>query len=259
MYVTEAAVGSFSMSSDTARDEIIRQRDANDGANALEQLRAIAGLCNAGEFDAATASLPLSCRKIIGDATDQAILRFSEHLGSVSDLKALWIKTFELAFNSKNKFMIRTVSLADKKGLNLALSSAEAGQFQQDDMLLTIKGAPDVLISRCTTFVDRDGSCKALDDQMRTTISLIKDKWSSQGKRVILLARKVVAKADIHSTLKDARFENDVMTYASTGLTFVGILGIVDPPRDDIPTVVRILRGAHIRIFMVNPESPTKE
>jgi sodium/potassium-transporting ATPase subunit alpha len=151
------------------------------------------------------------------------------------------------------------VSLADKKGLNLALSSAEAGQFQQDDMLLTIKGAPDVLISRCTTFVDRDGSCKTLDDQMRTTISLIKDKWSSQGKRVILLARKVVAKADIHSTLKDARFENDVMTYASTGLTFVGILGIVDPPRDDIPTVVRILRGAHIRIFMVNPESPTKE
>lgn len=248
MYVTEAAVGSFSMSSDAARAEVVRQRNANDGSNALEQLRAIAGLCNAGEFDAATSSLPLSGRKIIGDATDQAILRFSEHLGSVSDLKALWVKTFELAFNSKNKFMIRTVSLADKKGLNLTLSSAEAGQFQQDDMLLTIKGAPDVLISRCTTFVDRDGSRKILDDQMRTAISLLKDKWSSQGKRVILLARKVVAKVDIHSSPKDARFENDVMTYASTGLTFVGIVGIVDPP----VMIFQLLFGSFVALIFVS-------
>jgi magnesium-transporting ATPase (P-type) len=251
MTVTEAAVGLFSMSSEAARDEIVRQRDANNGAIALEQLRAISGLCNAAEFDAKTATLPLSDRKILGDATDQAILRFSEHLGSVSELKACWVKHFELAFNSKNKFMIRTVTLADKMGLNLALSSDEASQFQQDDMLLTIKGAPDVLISRCTTFVDRDGSRKTLDNQMRSSISLTKDQWSSQGKRVILLARKLVAKTDVHSNPRDARFEKDVMSWASTGLTLVGMVGIVDPPRDDIPTMVRILRGAHIRFLMV--------
>ena len=133
MYVTEAAVGSFNMTSETARDEMIRQRDASKGQNALDQLRVIAGLCNSGEFDAATSHLPLPERKINGDATDQAILRFSEHLGSVSDLKNMWIKSFELAFNSKNKYMIRTLSLADKTGLPLALSSAEASQFQEDD------------------------------------------------------------------------------------------------------------------------------
>lgn len=134
MYVTEAAVASFNMTSETARDEMIRQRDANSGQNALDQLRVITGLCNSGEFDPATNHLPLPERKINGDATDQAILRFSEHLGSVSDLKNKWVKNFELAFNSKNKYMIRTLSLADKTGLCLALPRDEASQFQEDDM-----------------------------------------------------------------------------------------------------------------------------
>jgi sodium/potassium-transporting ATPase subunit alpha len=133
MYVTEVAVGSFNMTSETARDEMIRQRDANSGQNALDQLRVIAGLCNSGEFDAATNHLPLPERKIIGDATDQAILRFSEHLGPVSDLRSKWAKNFELSFNSKNKYMIRTLSLADKTGLCLALPSDEATKFQEGD------------------------------------------------------------------------------------------------------------------------------
>jgi sodium/potassium-transporting ATPase subunit alpha len=134
MYVTEAAVATFNMTSETARDEMIRQEDAKTGQNALSQLQVVAGLCNSGEFDASTNNLPLPERKIIGDATDQAILRFSEHLGSVSNLKSLWITNFELAFNSKNKYMIRTLSLADKNGLSLALPSDEASQFQEGDM-----------------------------------------------------------------------------------------------------------------------------
>ena len=149
MYVTEAAIASFNMTSKTARDEMIRKRDANSGQNAIDQLRAIAGLCNSGEFDAATNHLPLPERKINGDATDQAILRFSEFLGSVSELKAMWTKTFELAFNSKNKYMIRTLSLADKTGLPLALPIDEASQFQEGDTsvpLLIISCLRSVLI-----------------------------------------------------------------------------------------------------------------
>lgn len=56
------------------------------------------------------------------------------HLGSVSDLKRKWVKNFELAFNSKNKYMIRILSLANKTGLCVALPSDEARQFQEDNM-----------------------------------------------------------------------------------------------------------------------------
>ena len=41
------------------------------------------------------------------------------------------------------------------------------------------------------------------------------------------------------------------MAHARSSLILVGLVGIVDPPRDEIPEVVRILRGAGIRIFMV--------
>jgi sodium/potassium-transporting ATPase subunit alpha len=100
--------------------------------------------------------------------------------------------------------------------------------------------------------VDRDGASKPLDEATRFSISVMKDRWSSQGKRVILLARKTLGHEQIRSTPTDARFEDEIMEHSRTGLTFVGIVGIVDPPRDEIPSVVSILRRAGIRIFMVS-------
>jgi sodium/potassium-transporting ATPase subunit alpha len=133
MFVTEVSIGKHNLTPETARDETIRQRSEGKGQNAVEQLRVIAGLCNSGDFEPTTNNLPLSERKIIGDATDQAILRLSESLGPVTELRQLWRKTFELAFNSKNKFMIRTLSLLDSTGRSLALSPSEASEFTDDD------------------------------------------------------------------------------------------------------------------------------
>lgn len=130
MFVTECSIGTHSMTPQSARDEM-----ASSGRNntAISQMRLIAGLCNSGEFDASTMHLPLSERKINGDATDQAVLRFSESLGPVSELRNMWRKTFELAFNSKNKFMVRTLALAEPEGRSYALPSEEATSFASDD------------------------------------------------------------------------------------------------------------------------------
>jgi sodium/potassium-transporting ATPase subunit alpha len=133
MHVTETSIGTHNMDPQAARDEMTRRKQEGKGINAVEQLRAVAALCNAGEFDAATDNVPLHERRIIGDATDQAVLRLSESLGPVAELRKMWKKTFELAFNSKNKFMIRTLSLVENEGLELALSAAEASAFESDD------------------------------------------------------------------------------------------------------------------------------
>lgn len=136
MYATECSIGLHIMTPETARDEMMQYgvdtREAK-ASNAVSQLRCVAGLCNSGEFDAATAKLPLHERKINGDATDQAILRLSESLGSVAALREMWKKTFELAFNSKNKYMIRTLKLVEGAGLDLALPSSEAAAFRPQD------------------------------------------------------------------------------------------------------------------------------
>jgi sodium/potassium-transporting ATPase subunit alpha len=269
MYVTECSIGTTNMTPEVARDEVVSQRKESQGRNAIEQFRLVAGLCNSGEFDAATYSLPLHERKILGDATDQAILRFSESMGPVSELRQLWGKNFELAFNSKNKFMIRILSLLGKEGLNFALPSSEAANFTSDDMyvpdmvsrnlanrahnrLLTIKGAPDILLSRCSRFVSIEGESMPLDNNNRLAIEQVKNQWSAQGKRVILLARKVLHGSMIRSQPTAGSFEKEITDHAKSGLTLVGLVGIVDPPRDEIPSVIRILRGAGIRIFMVS-------
>lgn len=114
MVVTDCYVGLEKMTVDNVRDTLIAERniDGNFAGNAIDQLRTIGGLCNAAVFDAQTKKLPLSERRIHGDATDTAILRFSESLGPISELKGCWHTKFDLAFNSKNKFMIRVLSLA---------------------------------------------------------------------------------------------------------------------------------------------------
>ena len=130
MYASDCSAGTKKMTPQGAREEVIR---GESSSNAIDQLRAVAGLCNAGEFDAASMHAPLDERKINGDATDQAVLRFSEILGSVAELRRMWRKRFELAFNSKNKFMIRVFSLLEPEGLQVALPANDASHFDRNE------------------------------------------------------------------------------------------------------------------------------
>ncbi len=122
------------MAAEATRDTLVLNRHSSPRNNAIDQLRAVAGLCNAGQFDAATMRPPLHEWVIHGDATDQAVLRFSESLGPVDELKRLWQTKYELAFNSKNKYMIRALGLAHPDGLDLALPEEAAAAFQPGDM-----------------------------------------------------------------------------------------------------------------------------
>jgi sodium/potassium-transporting ATPase subunit alpha len=239
MTVTDIFAAGEEFTPDAARDLMAVVRSENNIAalskkreNIIDQVRICAGLCNSGEFDAATMHLPISERTINGDATDQAVLRLSESLGSVAELRRDYKKVFEIAFNSKNKFMVRLMTPANQNATS-------------NNTTLMIKGAPDILLPRCELVLNEKNEAVPLTDAQRNRIEQIKDGWSRQGKRVILMARKPTV-APFSSNA-----EKEVLVAARQGLTFVGIVGIVDPPRDEIPEVVRILRQASIRIFMV--------
>jgi sodium/potassium-transporting ATPase subunit alpha len=127
MTVTEYYIGSSNLSVDGTI--------AGDGltaTSAISQLRAMTALCNAAEFDAADMGTPVEKRKVYGDATDQAILRFAEQIGSVREMRQGWKRTFELAFNSKNKFMIRTFESNGKDSAAQALPADMSMAFQDD-------------------------------------------------------------------------------------------------------------------------------
>lgn len=122
------------MTADEAQNSMAVNNCTNSSDNSLGQLRAVTALCNAGQFDAATIHLPLHERIIHGDATDQAILRFSESLGEVSELRRCWGVKYELAFNSKNKYMIKAFNLRHPDGLSLALPPHVTAIFEPTDM-----------------------------------------------------------------------------------------------------------------------------
>ena len=105
MFVQNASILDEEFSTNQARAAIYKGDSSTQ--ETLKQLQNVSGLCNAAQFDAATLDLPLSERKINGDATDSAILRFAEELGDVHDLTSNWKREFDLPFNSKNKYMVR--------------------------------------------------------------------------------------------------------------------------------------------------------
>lgn len=129
MTVTDYLVGKVAVSASEAPERYA-------SSEGLRQLANASAVCNEAEFDASTMYLPTPDRKINGDATDSAILRFAESMSPVSSLRTAWRSIFKVAFNSKNKFAIQ-------------VTKSETS----DHALLMIKGAPDILLPRCSKFI----------------------------------------------------------------------------------------------------------
>ena len=104
MFVQDASI--LDTGHTTTQAQAAMLKDVEGSRSAFEQLQLVAGLCNAAQFDAATLGLPVSQRRINGDATDSAILRFAAELGDVGLLSSQWVMKFDLPFNSKNKYMV---------------------------------------------------------------------------------------------------------------------------------------------------------
>ncbi|PGH12962.1 hypothetical protein AJ79_03935 [Helicocarpus griseus UAMH5409] len=235
MFASDCYTGGKEYTEEAARRAIVEGDATQCPSNkSIDQLRTVGGLCNAAEFDASTLTYPPSQMKMYGDPTDQAILRFSETLGSVNKLRSDTKTLFEIAFNSRNKFMMRVMHSINT---------------DTEDMLY-IKGAPDVLIPRCGSLLQKDGTVKPLTSVDLTQLESIKDKWSRSGKRVILIAQKALG-PNAGGLLSSPNVEKAVMAEARENLTCVGLVALIDPVREEIPGVIDTLRTAGIRIMMV--------
>lgn len=138
MAVTDCSIGSNNLSMEQLQQACKpgNAKEKSDTAQTVGQLAAMAALCNGAEMDAAQADIPIEKRNIFGDATDTAVLRFSESVaqGNVAYFRSCWQKVFELAFNSKNKFMIRSFAISRSEALNRTLTTQDAAQFTNNDL-----------------------------------------------------------------------------------------------------------------------------
>lgn len=101
------------------------------------------------------------------------------------------------------------------------------------------KGAPERLRDLCTTIMGPDGP-EPMSDAARAQIEAAYTDMAAHGHRVIALA---------------AGFSPDG-ALQETALTFLGLVGIIDPPRPEVPAAVALAHAAGTRIIMITGDSP---
>jgi len=92
------------------------------------------------------------------------------------------------------------------------------------------KGAPDILLQRCTEIALPDGSVKELTEESKNVIQEIQSRWALEGKRVLLLAQRTIPRGNyLSQDVGSPEFVDEVLA-SVRNLTSMGLVGIVDPP-----------------------------
>ncbi|HSK23185.1 MAG TPA: cation-transporting P-type ATPase [Egicoccus sp.] len=106
--------------------------------------------------------------------------------------------------------------------------------------LLCCKGAPNELLPRCAN-ARVDGAVVPLDEVARQAIEHDNDAMARQAMRVLLVAERVLDPADAERPVADLEQE----------LTFLGLVGMLDPPRPAVAAAVTTCQRAGIRLIMI--------
>ncbi|MBN8582831.1 MAG: cation-translocating P-type ATPase, partial [Anaerolineae bacterium] len=101
------------------------------------------------------------------------------------------------------------------------------------------KGAPEIILDNCDSILTTSG-VKKLDDATRKQVVDTAREFASQALRVLGIASKPDA----------------VLESAQTGMTFLGLAGMIDPPRPEAKEAIAVCESAGIRAVMITGDHP---
>ena len=164
-----------------------------------------------------------------GDPTDAAFLVAERKLGATERRRARFTRLGEVPFTSERKLM----------------SSIEADAARQGRIAVVTKGAPDVLLGRCTH--ERVGTAtEVLTGGRRAEILATVDRLAEAALRTL-----AVAYHRLETTEPPAAEES-----LEQGLVFAGMVGIIDPPRPEAATAIAEAHAAGLRVIMITGDHP---
>ena len=206
--------------SDDRRIELESGEASLDHDELLQQAVRIGVLCNEASFRAEATD----DARAIGDPTETALLVVADELVlDVSNERAIHPKVGEQPFHATTKRMA-------------TLHRTTAGQH-----FAALKGAPGVVLDACSSYIDAQGNAAALDAAALSRFTAANEQMAQQALRVLGLAVKHFASETEHAS--DEALE--------TGYTFVGLVGMIDPPRPGVADAIRRAREAGIRTVML--------
>ncbi len=156
---------------------------------------------------------------VMGDPTENALIYMGLALGvNKNELEVEMPRTMDNPFDSERKMM--------------SVVNTWAGQSYS-----VVKGAPDILLTRCTQ-IEVKGEKLPLTAEAIQQINAANSQMASQALRILAIAYKPVGENPDAATL-----END--------LIFLGLVGMIDPPREEVKDAVAHTKIAGIRTVMI--------
>ncbi|NLC53144.1 MAG: cation-translocating P-type ATPase [Firmicutes bacterium] len=191
----------------------------------LDLIIKIGALCNDAEF------LPEEAQ-IVGDPTEGALVVAAAKAGfSRKELQAAYPRKWEYPFDSVRKRM-STVHQGD-------LVPMLAGEAGEDHRWLLVKGAPDLVLENCKWWLGTDGPQELTADR-KAELLKVNQELASEALRVLAFAFRPdppAGSAPVEEVEKE--------------LTFVGFMGMLDPPRPEAKAALRVCQEAGIAVKMI--------
>lgn len=160
--------------------------------------------------------------QIIGDPTEGSLVVAAEKAGFKKvDVKRKYTRLQEIPFDSARK-MMTTFHKMD------------------GEIVSFTKGAPDILLARCTEQATSQG-ISALNKDKQEKILEVNSRLASQGQRVLALAMRKWPEIP----------DNPTTDSVESNLTFIGFFTIIDPARDEVKEAVSVARSAGIKTVMI--------
>jgi P-type Ca2+ transporter type 2C len=167
-----------------------------------------------------------------GDPTEGALVVAAQKAGLRRDhLTRRFTRVAEVPFSSDRKLMSTLHTDADTEGR----------------VLLFTKGAPDVLLGRCAQQLVGESGVP-LSESRRRAILASNDELAGRALRTLGVAYR----ASLDGTLTPERIGSDV----ERDLVFAGLIGMIDPPREEARDAVARARSAGIRPMMITGDHP---
>jgi P-type Ca2+ transporter type 2C len=167
-----------------------------------------------------------------GDPTEGALIVAAQKAGlEDATLETEFVRIGEVPFSSERKLM----------------STIHRDGERQDGLIALIKGAPEVLLVRCTRELLGEET-RTLTAERRAEISSRNEDLAGQALRTLGVAFRSLPKEAFSNVEFDERVECD--------LVFLGLIGMIDPPRDEARDAVALAKRAGIRPIMITGDHP---
>ncbi|KAJ3139730.1 hypothetical protein HK100_011284 [Physocladia obscura] len=201
----------------------------------IKEILHISAMCSRARFN--ETGLPIDKRTITGDATESGLLRFAgQKLIDIDQLGDKYAKVFEIPFNSENKWHLAIHEKPHTDG----------------DLTLSMKGAPERVLRVCSHILI-DNKIIELTERHSEEFLEAYEYMAGKGHRVIAFAQLLLPASEYP---KSTVFTKDPKNFPTTGLCFVGLASLEDPPKHGVREAIGHCRQAGIKIMMVTGDHP---